>query len=88
MNEVHEPVPAQRDQPIGLETEPTESAAEQSLDLLRRERANFLNYKRRVERDRWVWDELEPRAIIRQASAQLMPRHYDPAGSFLPLTTF
>jgi molecular chaperone GrpE len=52
MNEVHEPVPAQRDKPIGLETEPTESAAEQSLDLLRRERANFLNYKRRVERER------------------------------------
>jgi len=26
-----------------LETEPTESAAEQSLDLLRRERANFVN---------------------------------------------
>ncbi len=43
MNEVHEPVPAQQDQPVGLETEPTESAAEQSLDLLRRERANFVN---------------------------------------------
>ena len=85
MNEVHEPVPAQRDQPGGLETKPTESAAEQSLDLLRRERANFLNYKRRVERERTEDRERARIEVLSEqrrydhttAFAPAMPRHYD-----------
>jgi molecular chaperone GrpE len=51
MTEVHEPVSPKQDVPVGLEIEPTETAATDVLDLLRRERANFLNYKRRVERE-------------------------------------
>jgi molecular chaperone GrpE len=48
MSEVHETVSPKQDAPVGLESVP----AEHALDLLRRERANFLNYKRRVERER------------------------------------
>jgi molecular chaperone GrpE len=52
MCELHRSVANEKDVPVTVDGEPTDSATEQALDLLRRERANFLNYKRRVERER------------------------------------
>jgi len=52
MCELHGSVANEKDVPVTVDGEPTDSATEQALDLLRRERANFLNYKRRVERER------------------------------------
>jgi molecular chaperone GrpE len=66
MSEVHEPVSAKHDRPVGLETEPTGTSAERALDLLRRERANFLNYKRRVERERVEDRERARLELLRQ----------------------
>ena len=69
MSDVHEPVSAKQDVPVGLETEPTGTPAEHALDLLRRERANFLNYKRRVERERVEDRERAPVGVAPQALA-------------------
>src|SRR3954462_15610445 len=46
--------PDRQDRPDGqaATTAQPEPAADESLELLRRERADFLNYKRRVERER------------------------------------
>jgi molecular chaperone GrpE len=66
MSDVHEPVSAKQDGPVGLETEPTGTSAERALDLLRRERANFLNYKRRVERERVEDRERARLELLRQ----------------------